>query len=185
MVYELMTEGGIPVDLDELKGFLRVSHTHDDLRIQHFYKSAFAFCEKYTGLSFREQDYRLHMSGAEAALGAYLAKNPFKSVVSVQAVLNNQAVTLTSEQYHLSVSNASALFFISDSDVIAQCDAGHNKVQFEFKVDYGHVPDGVHLAAKMITAFYYENRGDTAAVNNSQVPPEALKILDQYRVLFL
>ena len=185
MKYVFITGDPIDVDLTRIKKYLRVSHDADDSLIKALYESAFMFCEEYTGLAFRAQQWQLQMSKDEATLGVYVARNPFTGVVGVTVKINNLTEAITPDQYHISVSDSSVLFFLTDPNIIADADAGFDAVKYGFTVGYQSVPNRILTAAQMLTAYYYENRGDTAADANNALPPEAIKILDQFRVLFL
>ena len=185
MQYVLNSQFDIPFSIAYMKGYLNITSDAFDGFIEELYAAAFTYAEDYTGLAFRQQNWKLKMSAPEAALGTTIAKNPITTINSVKYKLKGIYHNLSSDQYHISVSDSSAFFFVTDQTVFTVCDTGIDSIEFDFTINYGGIPNGISQAVDMLVAFWFENRGDASPINNDKIPPQVKVLLDQKRVLFL
>lgn len=185
MQYVLLEGSQIPISIDDVKTWLNIDHDYHDSLIDGLIASAFEFVEDYTGLTFRPQKWQLLCSPAEASKGLSIVKNPFIGIEEITLLTDQGSQILKSDQYHLTVASSHALFLVTDLPALRLAKQTYNSVSFIFNVDYGSLPDSIKMATFQIIAFLYENRGDTAAINNNNCPPEAKLLLDSKRIAFL
>lgn len=185
MRYTLVANAANPIDLATAKEWLKITHNYEDTLVTSISESALSFCEGYTGCSFRQQDWSLSASVAELATGILITKSPLTAFDAVTVELEDDTTaTIDSDDYYLTVDETRAYLVVTDPDVLQDAKNTFNAVTITFSTDAG-MPAHIQNAVKMIISFMYENRGDAPTINNNSAPPEALKLLQLERVMFV
>lgn len=185
MRYALVSSNPAPIDVDTAKKWLEVTHNYHDDIIQAIIDSAFSFAEGYTGISFREQSWKLSASPSEIAQGVQITKNPISGFDGITVSYDSGDKKLIDDQYILTVAETTAFLVVTDLSALQNAKPTFNSISVEFKSDNGYLPPAIENAVKMLIAFMYENRGDAPTINNNSAPPEAIQLLETERVMFV
>ncbi len=145
------TTGTIDLQLDEVKSWLRVDSTADDVLITSLISSAYNMVEEYTGSTITEATYTIRFStiSTEVVL-------PYQPIVSIVNVKDSEGTSL---DYTFDGINIVTLEVMPTGSIDIEYDAGND-------IDY---KNGLKLVLLNTIALLYENRGDKG-VNISAVP---------------
>lgn len=152
-----------PVNLDEVKSFLRITHNQEDSVLNGYIKAARMFCENYTGKSFINRSLLARYERLENPERIVLPRGPIVSVENVKTYGTDETVTdLSDDAYALDVV-AGSLKIASSSSLICQ-KGGHKILDVTYTAGYGEtaddVPEPIRQAILMKATQMYEGRGD-------------------------
>ena len=194
-----------PVTLAEAKLFAKVDLTDDDALITALIVAARQKAESYTRRAFVTQTWEWMIDGAPGLASddmddlprgwpwtltypghGYLAvpRPPLISVVSVKYYDLSDAETLwASSNYVVDIHSEPGRILLASSKTWPSSLRPYNSMVIRFTAGYGataaDVPDAIKTAIKLIVAHWYQNR------ESEEIPPEARRILDAYRVMTL
>ena len=162
-------KGGEPLNLSEVKDWLRVDGDDDDSLITNLITQVRELVESYLGTSIALQDITL--TTGNGGSGITLPYQPIASITSVQDDDGND-VSYDWNGYMLSFNN----MIIS---VTAGSTPDHFTVVYE--AGYATIPAGLKLGLLEVIAWLYENRGDAGKLNymiyqNANLQPYRAKI---------
>jgi len=203
--YVLKTDNvNLVVDLIDMKDYLKIDNTADDVLITSLIKTATSILEKHTRRELLNKTFNMYLDFFPfyKRYGNSLEENFDENTILVkrsklQSILNikfynNQALeTLDSSLYDFTRDNDySRIYLISKNSSWPQVDSRKQSVNIEFVAGYGvddtFVPEELKTTIKTMVAFMYENRGDCASLNKfSEIlgSATARRILDQYIIL--
>jgi len=174
--FEIVTnEGPYPLELSEVKNYLRVDNSVDDGLIQGMIDAAIDFGEKYCNREFSIKTFDGYFSDPYCV---YLKKSPVQSVTSVQYSKDGVFTAFTDfERVKRSSYDYIRMKSIPDIDI---------DVTYGFKVQFvaGYPetpPAGLKNAILAHIGFMYENRGDVIAEGGISLPPEVKQMYHRYR----
>lgn len=169
-----------PVSLAEAKAHLKVDITDDDALIGTLISAARSRAEWRTGRAFVTQGWTLWLDRWPADGCAEIPLPPLQSVVSVTHYARDDSATvLDTDDYQVAQGAPAGVILKSGAPLnLRAADA----VAIAFTAGYGNaaaVPTLVRQAILQIVAGLYANRGDDS------IPPDALALLEPYRILKL
>jgi uncharacterized phiE125 gp8 family phage protein len=158
------------VALDEVKAFLRVSHSAEDALIAGFVRAAEAACEGFTGLALIER------SAAETLPAGRewrrLGLTPVRAILGAAAVAGDGSETaLPAEAFAIDIDAA------GDGWVRVLDAGGEKRVRVRFTAglagDWNGVPEPLRQGIVRLAAHLYGARGEAAGA----APPAAVAAL--------
>ena len=180
MLFEIITPpSGAVVTLDEVKAYLNIepSDTSDEALLAILIAAAVDYCERYTGRVLLETGFRLTRNMINCKYRSDLAKNPLKEVTLAEYNDGDGFVTSTDNRV-----NSGDYPYVVFEDKCWGCD---REVVFkvEFTAGYENVPPSLKQGILAHIAFMYENRGDCACSDGSNVPGYVKTIYNGYKVI--
>jgi uncharacterized phiE125 gp8 family phage protein len=175
-----------PVSLADAKSWLRIESNDEDDLIQALIVAARMTLEAYTRRFFVTQTWRLVLDAwpASARAGAALALPfaPFQGVVAMRVFDSNDiSRTAPAASYRAAAANDGARIVFVAAPL--EPGRGADGIEIDIVVGYGglaqHTPEPLRRAILMLTANWYENRGDDAA--NGALPPAAVALAAPFR----
>jgi uncharacterized phiE125 gp8 family phage protein len=154
------------VALDEVKAFLRISHSEEDALVAGFIRSAQAACEAFTGLALidREAAETITASSSWQKLG--LA--PVRSIEALAAVeANGDETALPADAYAVDIDAG------GDGWVRVTRSGGLKRVRVRFRAgyaaDWNGVPEPLRQGIVRLAAHLYSARGEDQAAPPASV----------------
>jgi len=187
--YEKLTDNStiLPVDLAELKLYMKVDGTAEDALITSMLKAAEDWFERFTNqtlLTMQFKTFRDHFGNA-----LELRRSPFVSLDLIE-FLNKGVLTgvdltdliTTRQQPYRQISVKEEVQLPFDVDI------QRSAVEITFTAGFGAteaaIPIGIKEILKSLTLFYYENRGDCGgpcAAGDDGVPATIKGRAQQYK----
>lgn len=190
-----------PVGLDEMKNHLRVDFTDDDDLITALITAARERAETITGrcivtsnwtYSLDSFPYGWQADSAPArstmtrfiewwanAQTIRIPQAPLQAITSIQYLPSGNSAsytTLDPSMYTVDLNSNPAVVYPVVNYYWPNAFAVHNAVQINFTAGYAVVPETIKVAIRLLCAFWYENREDSAIT-----PKVAEAILASYR----
>jgi uncharacterized phiE125 gp8 family phage protein len=185
MIPILVTSPAVePISLEEMRLHLRLDDTHEDDLVASLIKAARLMLESATRLKFVSQGWRLSI--AEVPSGRSI-RVPLAPVLAVEAVRVFGAAgveTLVDPvNYRLRRGSEPALLVFE-----AGFPDAPGGMEVDLLVGFGpsasDVPEPLRHAARMLVAYWFENRGDEAHLR-AQLPADVALMIAPYRSLRL
>jgi uncharacterized phiE125 gp8 family phage protein len=194
-----------PVTLAEAKLFAKVDLADDDALISALIVAARQKAEAYTRRAFVTQTWELFIDGVPGLASddidnlprgwpwtltypgyGYIAlpRPPLISVTSVKYYSLSDAETpWASSNYVVDTHSEPGRIMLASSKTWPSSLRPYNSILVRFVAGYGataaDVPDAIKTGIKLVVAHWYENR------ESEEIPPEARRILDAYKVMML
>lgn len=179
---------GHAITVDEVKSFLRITSTYEDVLIESLIAVATTTLEAYTKRDFIERTYTVEYdqilySGQEVYPFVKLYRSPLKSVTSVQ-VSNGGTFEDESHQVKDQPGFGRILF-----DEYLRGMSGDDipfPLRIEFVAGYGEasdVPAAIKQALLHYVNYLYSNRGDCAPECGMGIPIEVRGLLGPYKII--
>lgn len=150
-----------PLTLAEVKRYLRVDGTDDDVVIEALMVAAREEVETWTGLTLLTTTYALRLDDFPASGIIALPRAPLQSVTSV-AYLDDSAVsqTLATTQYVANTYSMPGRVELAYSGTWPSTYAQYNAVTITFVAGFTHatLPERARMAMKLLIGSYYEQR---------------------------
>jgi uncharacterized phiE125 gp8 family phage protein len=179
-LYEATERGDIPVDVDKVKGHLKIEHDRDDELIGRLMNVAVEFAEAYTARELRANTWKLLVDEFEDRI--LLRRHPVSSITSVKHLVDDVWVTVSSSDYYLKKGVQSAeVLLVNDAAWPTDTDEREHAVEVVFvtapleQIDL--IVDGIHRHV----AHLYENRGDCDAKKSAK-ESGATTLYDPFRI---
>lgn len=173
-----------PLNLEEVKDYLRIETAEDDPLLNSLIKVARKVAEEYTARGFFEQVWIQTIEREEITKEIAFLRSPFKELVKIETQDSEGNWTIVS---------GNAYYVKSDAEPakvkLKTGESWGNAVEtlkIEFKTGYSttsEIPEPLKLAILRLIAYYYENRGD--ATSFKQIPDDVKILLDPFRVIWL
>jgi len=197
----------LAVPLDEVKTWLKVSHSDLDAEITALVEGATNAAENLTRRVFIEKTYRTFRDGfsdAELAYGNYAALIPYsrrsgcdlssielrksrlQSIVSVEYLKNAVWTLVDSSVYYNTIESAYSSLLLNDGEAWpTDVDNRRHAVRIDFTAGYGgessDIPSDIRTAIKMHVANAFTNRGD--CMNAKWIPVAAAMTYANNRIM--
>ena len=152
-----------PVNLAEVKSFLRITHNQEDSVLNGYIKAARMFCENYTGKSFINRSLLARYERLENPEHILLPRGPVVSVDDVKTYGTDETVTVLSDDAYALDVVVGSLKIASLANLNGQR-GGHKVLDVTYTAGYGDtaddVPEPIRQAILMKATQMYEGRGD-------------------------
>jgi len=183
-VYVFVSQVASPVLLADMKSYLKVSNTIDDILIQVMIDASTKWGEKYTGRDFRAITWNLLMDCFPANDRILLKRDPVNTITSVKHLVSDVETTVPSTDYYLkkNTQNSEILLF-EDKSWPTDTDNREQAITVEFVTKAFNCGDNIESAIKRHVAHWYYNRGDCGDDCESAAQLSGVKsIYGQFRI---
>lgn len=194
-VYTVTTEPNTyPVTLNEVKGYLKISHSSEDTLLNTLIPSATNVLESYTGRWFISRDAvgefdSIRVTGQEIYPFIEIRRSPLLSVASVQNFLGGQYIDMTvNTDYEVKsyYSYGRIVFFNS----INVDDKKVYPLRTSFNAGFGNadaVPEVIKIAIMQMVNYMWRNRGDCDPVCGVRfqgiiIPTSIVALISKYTI---
>ena len=179
----------LPVDLEEVKDFLKADSGDDDALIKALMATATDQGQRYTGRLFLTQTVvgqfaALQKTNCEVYPFIQLARAPLVSLTSLKVWSGGSLVDIDTDDYQLKETASYARILFTAS--VSGDDDKPYPVQATFEAGYGaqkDIPQEIQVALQQHIAFMYENRGDVHAMGKEVMPGVAKAIYNRFRII--
>ena len=181
-VYELIGKGAVPVSLDDMKAYMKVTSDADDDLITMMLNAATVWGENYTGREFRANTWTQLLD--EFSDRICIRRDPVKSITSVEYLVADVLTTITNLTYYLkkNVQN-SEILLAEDEDWPGDLDDREQGIKITFVTEsYRYCSDSIMNGVKRHVAWWYANRGDCSDCDNAAKQSSVQLIYDQFRI---
>lgn len=180
-VYQLVSAAVSPVDLAEMKSYLKIATTADDTLIQTMIDAAAEWGEKYTGRDFRAITWDLLLDCFTDRIP--LRRDPVASITSVEHLVSGSFVAVASSVFFLkTLVQSSEILLQEDQSWPTNTDDREQAIKIRFVTTGYRCQDSIEQAIKRIVAFWYRNRGDCSDCKTASDKSGATIILDSFRI---
>lgn len=160
-LYSLKTAGAVPVALDDMKLYMKVTATADDDLITSMLATATTYGENYTGREFRANTWTLLTD--EFLDRMCLNRAPVASITSIKHLVSDVLETVANTVYYLKKNLQFAEGLLrEDQSWPTDTDTREHAVEIEFVTETYRDVDAIATAIKRHVAYWYSNRGDCA-----------------------
>jgi len=197
-----------PITLDHAKRHLRVDHDDDDDLIEGYIWAATAWAERYVGRALITTGFQQAI-GDQPYANAWpmtpspllilplafswpplqsmpyrLLRAPNAAITSITLIdpTDGSSVAITPDQYAFDAASEPSRFWLNNTAPLQR----RQSLIVSFTAGYGAtdalVPRDIKLAVAMLTAYFYENRGD---MDMSAMPAAAECLLANHRLVWL
>ena len=181
-VYELIAKGAVPVSLDDMKAYMKVTSDADDDLITMMLNAATVWGENYTGREFRANTWALLLD--EFSDRICIRRDPVKSITSVEYLVADVFTAVTNITYYLkkNVQN-SEILLAEDEDWPADLDSREQGIKITFVTEsYRYCSDAIINGIKRHVAWWYANRGDCSDSEDAATQSSVQLVYDQFRI---
>ena len=168
-----------PVPLDEAKAFLRLDDTAEDGLLAALVTSARLTVEAVSGLALVSQTWRFVLGTWP---GAGVLRLPMAPVDAVLAVHGRDAGGAPLALPDGIVAPAATVE--RDALLFGRLAAPPAAVEVDVRLGYGgadDVPGPLRQAVRLLTAHWFENRGDAPVAGKPPLPPDVVALLTPWR----
>jgi len=161
-LYQLVTPGVSPVDLAEMRLYLKLSSTADDDLINSMLLAATIWGENYTRRQFRVNSWSLLMDCFQERI--LIRRAPVDFIVSVQHLVSGSLVSVNPSIYYLKFNyQNSEILLTENSDWPEDTDNREQAIEVSFTTKPYDSIDSIKTAITRHVAFWYSNRGDCSS----------------------
>lgn len=165
-LYVLKTAGTVPVLLDHMKAYMKVTASADDDLITSMLSSATTWGENYTGREFRANTWTLFTDEFADRMG--LMRAPVASITSVKYLVSDVLTAIADTVYYLKKNLQFAEVLLKEDQAWpTDTDAREHAIEIEFVTETYRDVDAIKTAIMRHVAYWYSNRGDCAASSGS------------------
>ncbi len=158
-LYELITPGAVPVSLADMKAFMKISTSSDDVLITSMLQTATTWGENYTGREFRATTWALFLDAFEDRI--HLSRAPVASITTVKHLVSAALVTVAASVYYLKKNlHYSEILLDVGQTWPTDTDEREQVIEIEFTTESYRDVDAIASAIKRHVSYWYANRGD-------------------------
>lgn len=180
-MYKFVSAAAAPVTVSEMKSFLRVSTTADDVLIGLMIDAATQWGESYTGRSFRAVTWQLLLD--EFCDRIEIRRDPVDTITHVKHLVDDVQVTVASSVYYLkSLTQTSEILLVENQAWPTDTDSREQAIEIEFVTNSYYKADLIVAAIKQHVAHWYRNRGDCFDAAHAARDSGAMMIYNQFRI---
>ena len=181
-VYELIAKGAVPVSLDDMKTYMKVTADADDDLIIMMLNAATVWGENYTGREFRANTWALLLD--EFSDRICLRRDPVVTITSVEYLVLNVFTVIAASVYYLKKNvQTSEVLLSEDEDWPDDLDDREQGITITFVTEsYRYCSDSIMNGIKRHVAWWYANRGDCSDCDNAAKQSSVQLIYDQFRI---
>jgi len=159
MLYTLVSADPIPITLDVVKKYMKLTTDKDDQVITDIIEVAVVWGEKYTGKSFRPHTWNLLLD--EFADRMELRKSLVDAITSVKYLVDASLSTVSSAVYYLKQGHQfSEVLLAYDQTWPTDADIIEHAVEIIFTTEAYRNPEVIDVGLRKHITHLYENRGD-------------------------
>lgn len=180
MAFEIITSSSVePVDLQEVKDFLRLTHCEDDTFIESILiPTARQVVEAYLRVSFINKTYKMYLDGFPSEIE--IKKYPIREIEEIKYTdTDGNLQTLSEDDYEFDIKSDPARIRAKDTVFPATKDL-YNAVSVQFICGYGadatSIPERIKTSIFIICNHLFFNRGLITHLNMNEIPT-SMKIL--------
>lgn len=179
-----------PLTLDEAKAYLRIAHDDDDDLIAALITGARSHIEAGTRRALITQTWRLNRDAWPAAGRIAVLPAPLQEVAAARVYdLDGEAQAIDPEAFVADTISAPGMVSFAPWS-LPPPGREQGGIELDVTVGYGdaavNVPTPLRLAARLLLAHWYENRGVIASGGGAAVLPASVaELIAPYRVLSL
>lgn len=163
-MYELVDRGQVPINVDDVKAFLRVDGGDEDDVIQGLIVAACVDAEVYMGRDIRANTWRLYIDEFEDRI--CLRRSPVTSITSVKYTVSDVLQTIATSVWYLKKGHQWSELLLKSGQVwptdLDDIEAG---IQIEFVTGEPRDIERILEGVKRHVAAMYSNRGDYESKN--------------------
>ena len=186
--YESAAVATYPVTLVEVKLWCKVAHITEDALLNSLITAATAKAELITNrllISRTVTGYfsSLDCSKYEKGYHITIRRAPVTAVATVKIMIDDVLETIEATEYNLKHTGGFPRIIFEEVNDSPDCVP--YPYQVAFTAGYGAaavVPEAIKTAIKETITYWYRNRGDCTS-GNMEIPPIAMGILGEYRIL--
>ena len=188
-VYTLVTSGTVPVSLDDMKKYMKVTSASDNDLITEMLSAATTWGEGYTGREFRANTWQLLKDAFEDRI--CIRRDPVDTITFIKHLVLAAQETVAASGYYLK-KNAqnSEILLNEDESWPTDTDDREQVIEIEFVTKSYRDTDAIATAIKRHVAFWYKNRGDCGgsgsgagcSCGDAAKGAGATAIYDQFRI---
>lgn len=175
------------ISLSDMKLYLRVDDTTDDLLISAMISAAVTLAEKYMNRDLLETTYENYRNDIEQDLTLRRAK--FSSLDSIEYLKDSSYNTLNPSSYQVATKGIYGRIW--EVNINDSFDEHPQAIKITFKTGFGpsasNIPDDILMAIKAHVAYMYENRGDCETTSKRlydiPMPVTTKLIYDLYKIV--
>ena len=186
-LYVLNTAGAVPVALDDMKAYMKVTASADDDLITSMLSAATTWGENYTGREFRANTWTLLTD--EFADRMCLNRAPVASITTVKHIVLDVLTAVADTVYYLKKNLQFAEILLKeDQSWPSDTDSLEHAIEVEFVTETYRDTDAISTAIMRHVAYWYSNRGDCAGSSSGCSCGDAAKssgvtaLYDQFRI---
>lgn len=181
-LYTLETAGAVPVSLEDMKAYMKVTSTADDDLITGMLSSATLWGENYTGRDFRANIWTLLKDKFTARI--CLRRDPVKTITSVKHLVSATLVAVASAVYYLKKNvQDSELLLNEDQEWPDDTDDREQVIEIVFVTESYRDADSIAQGIKRHVAFWYSNRGDCSDCGDAAKGSGVKTFYDAFRIV--
>ncbi len=154
------------VGVTALKNFLRIEHDEDDQLIESLERSAYEWIERYCGKSLLTTTWKCVWQPQRSSLCK--VRLPYGPIQEISSIFTGKDNDKKNKKYR-QVDDSCIEFYESSQAVTIEYEAG-------FGPHPRFVPECFHMAAKILTAYFYKNR----ECDNSSIPITVKQLLNNF-----
>ncbi|MBV1702643.1 MAG: head-tail connector protein [Hyphomicrobiales bacterium] len=177
-----------PLQLADVKAWLKIDFADDDAMIAALIPAARMVVETHTRRKLLTQTWRLVLDHWPQDNMVILPLAPFQSIAAITVFdASNQGQSLSASLYFLDNSPDAArmLFAIAPPAPQRQIAGINIDVVAGYGAGADSVPQPILQAMRMLIAHWYEDRGDGASVSGARLPAVVAALLDPFRIMRL
>ena len=180
-LYTLKTAGTVPVSLDDMKAYMKVTASADDDLITSMLSSATTWGENYTGREFRANTWTLITDGFADRMS--INRAPVASVASVKHLVSDVLTAIADTVYYLKKNLQFAEILLKEDQLWpTDTDAREHAIEIEFVTETYRDTDAIAVAVKRHVSYWYANRGDCADCKQAAEGSGVTAIYDPFRI---
>lgn len=181
-VYTLINFGASPVSLIDMKTFLKVTTTSDDVLIQSLIDSATEWGEKYTGREFRANQWKLLLDIFSERIE--LRRDPVDVVDSITRLVDESPITVSTINYYLKkLTQRTEILLFNDKSWPTDADDREQAIEVNFTTKAYRCLNEIINAIKLHAANLYINRGDCPDSEEAAKKSGATLFYEQFRIV--
>lgn len=179
--YQISVYGATPVDLTDMREYLKNPPTSDNSLISELLISATQYAEKYTGRDFRVNDWRLLIDKFEGRIE--LDRDPVASITSVQYLVSGALTTVDAATYYLKKgTQSSEILLFADKNYPTNQDNREQAIQIDFKTEAHACLSQVVVGIKRHVALLYAHRNDCPDPSDVMGVESVNSLYNQFRI---
>lgn len=180
-VYQVVSRAPSPVDLDDMRSYLRIRTTTDNDLIQSLINQATEWGEKYTARDFRAITWDLLLDCFTTRIS--LRRDPVDTITTVKHLVSDVNVTVASSVYYLKkLTQSSEILLLEDQEWPTDTDNREQAIEIRFVTKGYQCQDEIKGAIMRHVAFWYRNRGDCSDCKVAADGAGVTHIYNQFRI---
>lgn len=180
-IYTLTTPGAVPVSLDDMKAYMKVTSDADDDLITSMLSAATTWGENYTGRDFRANTWKLNTDAFADRMS--LCRAPVASITTVKHLVSDTLETVDASVYYLKKNLQFAEILLNaDQEWPTDTDEREQVIEIVFITETYRDTNAIATAIKRHVTFWYQNRGDCADCRQAATGSGVTAIYDQFRI---